>query len=207
MGYSTYFTGAVRITPRPDDELIVNMNVWLSMRHHMGLAQPSYQELLTHRVWEPDGPQIPDPVIVLAETRKGLSAKNKDSIPNALLSTCVWYEPLPEKGTYCRDYNYPEIPQASLWSNMKIYPSDDCAYLAWDEGEKAYAMDVWFAILVDMLSRKGFKCEGTVRAQGEDYEDKWSVIVRNNETKVAQNHRYKPTWQDELTTIREAFEW
>lgn len=207
MGYSTFFTGAIKITPRPDDELIIGMNVWLAMRHHKGLVEPRYQAILTHRAWYPDGPQIVDPKMVLNKMKDSKSPKNVKKLSDVMLSTLVYYEPIPPHDGFCPGYNYPEIDDLSLWSNIKIYPDMDCAYIAWDESEKAYEMDKWFTLLVNIFDQKDYQCKGVIKAQGEKFDDKWSIIVKQNKTKVIYDHECKTTFQDELDEIRSKIIW
>lgn len=37
MGYSTDFTGTIKVTPKLPDERAIELNTFLAMRHHQGL--------------------------------------------------------------------------------------------------------------------------------------------------------------------------
>lgn len=197
MGYSTFFTGAIKVTPKIDPLTCTNLNVWLSMRHCKTYERPDVQAGLSDRAWEPDGPKIPSPnKIVEAFVTKHPKASGFgfDEISNY-----VWV-PEPETRSV-NDYNTEGFPNVSLWSDVRIYQGTDCSYLAWDESEKAYGMERWFAILVELLAGMGYVCEGVVSAQGENYDDRWTFVCKENLCSAVPDHPLQPTYADELHEI------
>lgn len=198
MGYNTCFEGGIKITPRPSDELITKLNIYLSLRHHKGLACPKCKDLLPCDV---NGLKIPDPQTALDATRRffGLSEAEKDYI----LSVISIYEPAVSDNVSVKDYNTPEEPEMSLYSDIRIYADRDTAYLAWDESEKAYKMDKWLKKIIDLLASLNFTCEGVMNAYGEDKDDQWTIIVKDNNLTVNYNTRLACTYQDELTELRQ----
>lgn len=205
MGYNTFFEGAIKITPAVDDILLININMWLSMRHHKALEQPNYQAILTKKAWEPDGPSIMDPEQAIHDFQTRFP-KFK-TLSDAAISANMWIDPQPDNTVVCEsnnpmDYNYPGYPYISLWSDLKLYPQTDCTYLAWDDSEKAYEMDKWFGFMVSILSSMGYTCNGVVHAQGEEYEDKWTIHVNDNDIAIQTGFYGEPTHVKELQDIR-----
>lgn len=201
MGYSTFFDGAIKVMPKVDPSTCKNLNVWLNMRHCKSYERPDVQADFSDRAWEPDGPKIPSPDKLIEEF---VSKHPKASVfPADEISNYVW---VPEPKTKAKpmnvnNYNTEGFPGVSLWSNLRIYQDTDCSYIAWDESEKAYGMDRWFAILVEVLSNIGYKCEGIVRAQGEDYDDRWTIVCENNLCSAVPDHPLQPTYADEIHKI------
>lgn len=105
------------------------------------------------------------------------------------------------------DGNAPHESQPGLWLQWK--PSDDGQMIEWDQGEKFYYSAEWMKyLIVDLLSPSAlayidihgpasgderlekFTCNhvlnGEISAQGEDPDDRWKLIVRDNEVLVAE---------------------
>jgi len=77
------------------------------------------------------------------------------------------------------NYNQPPKTQPGLW--CKWIPSDDRKAIVWDEGEKFYKADEWMMYIIDnFLAPKGYVCNGTIEAQGEEVNDHWWIKVTNN---------------------------
>jgi hypothetical protein len=96
--------------------------------------------------------------------------------------------------------NGPDPTQPGLW--CKWEPADEGHVIRWNEAEKFYDSEEWMRYLIDnLLSENGREyvekyhsgdprlnnftfdhvCNGTIDAQGEIDDDKWMLIVKNNE--------------------------
>lgn len=108
------------------------------------------------------------------------------------------------------DYNDSPHRQPNLWCQW--VPNEDGTALVWDQGEKFYDAELWMAYLIDTFLRPGARLQeelknpisgrwyapefqhftfdhslnGTVWAQGEDFNDRWKLVVENNDVTV--NH-------------------
>lgn len=97
------------------------------------------------------------------------------------------------------DYNEPPEGQPSLWCQW--VPTEDGTALVWDEGEKFYESETWMQYLIDHFLRaechasmpvpSGYLLppvgmqynhvlNGQIKAQGEDPNDRWTLIVKDN---------------------------
>lgn len=102
------------------------------------------------------------------------------------------------------DYNSPDPDQPGLWCQWE--PSDSGTTIQWDGGEKFYAAAEWMKYLVTNLFAptareyvtqhahedprlEHFTCDHTVNgfidAQGEEPDDRWRLIVRDNVVMIA----------------------
>lgn len=91
------------------------------------------------------------------------------------------------------DSNAPPKGQPGLWCHW--VPTDDGAAIEWDGGEKFYDSVEWMLYLIDHflkpgalaplpLLQKNHVLNGTIEAQGEDSDDRWDLIVENNQVFV-----------------------
>ena len=92
------------------------------------------------------------------------------------------------------EYNMPPEGQPSLWCQWT--PNEDGAALEWDGWDKFYKADRWMAYLVEQVLGSSpqavaalpFLSEhvlnGTIEAQGEDPDDHWLLVVKDNEVSV-----------------------
>ncbi len=102
------------------------------------------------------------------------------------------------------DQNDPDPSQPGLW--LQWVPTDDGTALKWDGGEKFYDSEEWMRYLIDTFLKPGASLQGelldrktgwiypsafehfafdhvlngVIRAQGEDVEDRWDLVVENN---------------------------
>jgi len=106
-----------------------------------------------------------------------------------------------------RAYNGPHESQPGLW--LQWVPSDDGTMIEWDRGEKFYYAAEWMKYLIaNLLSPTAiayidihgpasgderlekFTCNhvlnGEISAEGEEPDDRWKLIVRDNDVFVAQ---------------------
>ncbi|HEY1035564.1 MAG TPA: hypothetical protein VGE09_11345 [Pseudoxanthomonas sp.] len=90
-----------------------------------------------------------------------------------------------------RDYNRPPAGQPGLWCNWT--PTDDGTAIEWDGGEKFYDSLEWMQYLIEHFLAPGAKAatelpflqanhvlNGTIKAQGEEMDDRWKLIVTDN---------------------------
>lgn len=84
---------------------------------------------------------------------------------------------------YCRDENKERGGRfpAFGWGDWVV--SADGATIGHDSGtEKSYEMEAWLRVLIrDFLAPAGRILNGSMLAQGEDVEDRWNLVVVNNE--------------------------
>jgi hypothetical protein len=89
------------------------------------------------------------------------------------------------------EYNNPPAGQPGLWCQWT--PTEDGTGIKWDGGEKFYNAEEWMTYLIDHFLKPGAKAtsvlpflqanhvlNGEIDAQGEEEDDKWRLIVRNN---------------------------
>lgn len=81
------------------------------------------------------------------------------------------------------DYNQPPKGQPGLWCQW--IPSDDGEQILWDGGEKFYEYESWIDyICTHFLEKWGYVLNGSVEWQGENPDDKGTLIVTDNEVSV-----------------------
>ncbi len=88
------------------------------------------------------------------------------------------------------DHNHPDPSQPGLWCQWVA--SDDGTTLEWDGGEKFYEATAWMEYFMEHfigatpLAQKdlpfltGHKCNGEIEADGEESDDNWLLIVKDN---------------------------
>lgn len=88
------------------------------------------------------------------------------------------------------DYNSPPPGQPGLWCGWTV--SDDGKYIEWNEVEKFYYADAWMMYLInhfigtDPIAKTVLPflgahiCNGVIKAQGEDMDDRWKLFVNDN---------------------------
>ena len=100
------------------------------------------------------------------------------------------------------DFNTPPTEQPGLWCQW--IPNDEGTALEWNEAEKFYAAEQWMWYLIqnfikpDPIAKirfpkkfsflKGHTCNGEIGAQGEDSDDRWNLVVKDNEVFVERAH-------------------
>ena len=101
------------------------------------------------------------------------------------------------------DANEPAEGQPGLW--CKWVPTDDGAAIEWDGGEKFYNAEAWMEYLIehfvgsDPVAKRadperfgflqGHTCNGVILAQGEEPSDRWTLVVRDNQVEVLDDHQ------------------
>ena len=89
------------------------------------------------------------------------------------------------------DYNNPPAGQPGLWCQWR--PTDDGTAIEWDGGEKFYNSVEWMEYLIEHFLKPGAVAanelsflqanhvlNGTIKAQGEDMDDRWKLVVTDN---------------------------
>jgi hypothetical protein len=90
-----------------------------------------------------------------------------------------------------RNHNSPPKGQPGLWCQW--VPTEDGTAIEWDGGEKFYSSKEWMAYLIDHFLKPGALAKdalpflqanhvlnGVIKAQGEDMDDRWKLIVKDN---------------------------
>lgn len=93
------------------------------------------------------------------------------------------------------DYNSPPAGQPGLWCQWR--PTDDGTALKWDRGEKFYHATDWMEYLIWHFLKPGafaasalpflqanHTLNGVILAQGEDINDRWKLIVGDNNVSI-----------------------
>lgn len=88
------------------------------------------------------------------------------------------------------DFNVPPAGQPGLWCQW--VPTEDGTAIEWDGGEKFYDAKDWMQYIIDHFIGsapvaeavfpflQGHTCNGEIKAQGEEMDDRWKLIVQNN---------------------------
>lgn len=95
------------------------------------------------------------------------------------------------------DHNQPPGGQPGLWCQWT--PTEDGTGIEWDGGEKFYNAEEWMAYIIDHFLKPDAVAKtvlpflqanhvlnGEIDAQGEEDDDKWRLIVRNNTVTTTQ---------------------
>jgi len=91
----------------------------------------------------------------------------------------------PDFGEDIINHNTPPEGQPGLWCQW--IPSEDGTEISWDGEEKFYLSPQWMKYIIDRyLVPAGHTCNGEIEAFGEDPEDRWKIIVRNNHVTTAE---------------------
>jgi hypothetical protein len=120
-----------------------------------------------------------------------------------------------DNGPDVRNYNEPPAGQPGLWCKWESTP--DGTAIEWNGDEKFYDASEWMQYLIDHFigpdphARKelpfltGHNCNGEIEAQGEDRDDRWKLVVKDNRVSV---RRAMPTKyeEDEPTVIEGEYE-
>lgn len=158
MGYTTYFTGKINIEPALNAEEIAYLSKFAATRRMSRIKGPYYVD------------------------NGGMCGQDhEDDILN---------------------YNQPPSGQPGLWCQW--IPTEDGTSLVWDEGEKFYDSAEWMKYLIehflkpDPIARsfeparfaflQGHRLNGVIEAQGEESDDRWDLVVKDNKAMTRQYH-------------------
>ena len=105
------------------------------------------------------------------------------------------------------EHNQPPPDQPGLWCHW--VSSDHGRFMLWDAGEKTYDFAEWMKYLIEhfVCSNPNAKSElpflqshvlnGTIEAKGEEGNDRWDLIVRDNKVFV-RNYEFKASGEEEV---------
>src|SRR5690606_24127779 len=93
------------------------------------------------------------------------------------------------------NFNQPPEGQPGLWCQW--VPTGDGTATVWDGGENFYDSDDWMEYIIDHFLKPGALakdklpflqanhiCNGNIDAQGEETDDRWRLVVKNNKVSV-----------------------
>lgn len=92
------------------------------------------------------------------------------------------------------DYNSPPPGQPGLWCQW--VPTPDGKFIEWDGSEKFYNAPEWMTYIIDHFLKADPKAKGVLKhlkphvlngeieAQGEDDNDRWKLVVKDNKVSV-----------------------
>lgn len=158
MGYNTDFTGSIQIEPPLNQSEINYLTKFGWTRHKTRKQGPFY---VVDQEWN----------------------EYSFNDPNAI------------------NINSPEGKQPGIWCHF--IPTEDGSELVWDESEKTYDATEWIEYLINTFLKtnataKDSKlpyfenftfdhvCNGELFACGEDYDDRWKIVVKDNKVSVKQ---------------------
>ena len=79
-------------------------------------------------------------------------------------------------------YNDPPKSQPGLWCQWIL--DENINSLVWDEQDKFYEFEEWMIYLVNILSKRNYILNGEISWEGEDQDDKGTIIVKDNVVSV-----------------------
>ena len=158
MGYTTYFNGGIFIDPPLENDLIEYINAFCSTRRMQRDVQKLEEFYKGKYGWE---------------NSYGIDGEyfiggDSDYLDKSIINI-----------------NNPPSTQPGLWCQWVI--TDDGEYIEWDQGEKFYKSPEWMQYIIDnFIAPKGHICNGEIYATGEDSEDVWYLVVKDNKVTVEQ---------------------
>ena len=164
MGYTTWFNGSFEIDKPVNEEFENYINTFSSTRR-MKRNVEKIKELYPN--WKDqcfNGDLGVDGEYFIGST-KDYGQNREDSIV---------------------DYNHPPKTQPGLWCQWIIENNQ----LIWDEGEKFYDYIEWLKYMIEnFFEPSGYKLNGEVEWQGEDYDDFGIIEVEDNIVYVKSGER------------------
>ena len=160
MGYTTWFKGKFRFNKKIDDKLykyLTNFNNTRHMKRDINRIIEMYPD------WK------------------------KYSFNGDLGNEGAFFAPPYDREYYLDesviDINNPPIDVPGIWCQWKV--SDDKRCLEWDRGEKFYHYIEWLSYLIkNFIEPSGYRLNGKVDWQGENDDDKGTIIVQENVIKA-----------------------
>jgi hypothetical protein len=155
MGYSTYFSGGLELTPPANKELTSFVNEWKNTR------------------------RMARDVSKLTDKSKGLNGEF--GVEGEFYIGSGEYGQDSDDSVI--NYNKPPKTQPSLWCQWEL--SQDGTILEWDEGEKFYEYIEWLEYMIDkFFEPSGIKLNGEIHWNGQESDDRGIIKVINNQVKI-----------------------
>ena len=84
--------------------------------------------------------------------------------------------------------NRPPKTQPGLWCQWIV---DEDGNIAWDQNEKFYCYIEWLEYIIkNFIEPSGYTVSGVIEWQGESWDDRGLIIVRENQIEVKTEIRY-----------------
>lgn len=113
----------------------------------------------------------------MARNVEGYGVEGEFYAPNKLWGNDFFEDE--ELDNLLHNYNTPPVSQPGLWCDFE--PTEDGMGIQWNGKEKTYHGAEWIHyICTHILEPAGYTLNGTMKAQGEERDDQWSIIVENN---------------------------
>ena len=161
MGYTTEFSGALRVTPVLRREHAQYLRTFAQTR------RVARHEALVSLLADADREAVALPIGLQGAYfvgAKGFAGQDRGH-PSII------------------DYNQPPSGQPGLWCQW--IPSADGALLEWDQNEKFYFYVEWLQYLIEQfLGPWGYSLNGEVRWTGEEPGDEGTIAVVNSQINV-----------------------
>lgn len=155
MGYTTEFYGKIKIVPALSSELVEYINNFKEtrrMKRDNKVLQNKYAgEYGFNNQYGVDGEYFIG----------GEGFMGQDFDPSVI------------------DGNEPPVTQPSLWCQWEV--TEDGNFIEWDGAEKFYESKAWMNYIIrNFIAPFGHVCNGEIKAQGEEINDRWMLIVKDN---------------------------
>lgn len=157
MGYTTNFTGKMKIDPPLNSDQVNYINKFNNTR------RMSRDASICAKMPDPVREAVGLPVGIEGEFFVGgLGFAGQDNDKSIL------------------EHNSPSSTQPGLWCQWEV--TENGKYLKWDGGEKFYDYIEWLRYIQDnMLKPWGSSLEGTIKWKGEDSSDRGAILAIDGE--------------------------
>lgn len=78
--------------------------------------------------------------------------------------------------------NVPSDTQPGYWCQWII--TEGGTQIEWDNNENFYDAEKWMQYIIDNFIGPDYLCNGVITAQGESIDDRWALVVENNQVSV-----------------------
>ena len=97
------------------------------------------------------------------------------------------------------NYNSPDPSQPGLWCQW--VPTKNGKKIKWNGAEKFYKSEAWMNYLIEHFLKEGafgkdklpffsnHTLNGVIKARGEDRDDRWTLLVKDNEVSCEPGHK------------------
>lgn len=184
MGYSTDFSGSLQLNRQLSITEKNYINTFSGTRR-MKRDTNKLMEMFKGEHGLPDPlmvgtPKLPMPegtITIIDKDAKNLSATNPYGVEGEYF--CMDDGIMGQShDDSILDYNYPSSTQPGLWCQWIINDNNE---LEWDGNEKFYDYIEWLEYLIkNFFEPWDIKLNGVIKWQGEDYNDRGVIIVKDN---------------------------